>query len=70
MGNTAGIKVREPQEMPEDFVIAKGMLLGEPDKLAAIQPQAETEFGNRLPSFAVCHLCWKSCPMASIRAGA
>jgi Cof subfamily protein (haloacid dehalogenase superfamily) len=45
--NTAGIKVREPQEMPEDFVIAKGMLLGEPDKLAAIQPQAETEFGNR-----------------------
>ncbi|WP_445622263.1 Cof-type HAD-IIB family hydrolase [Lacticaseibacillus paracasei] len=45
--NTAGIKVREPQEMPEDFVIAKGMLLGEPDKLAAIQPQAETEFRNR-----------------------
>ncbi|MDE3314434.1 Cof-type HAD-IIB family hydrolase [Lacticaseibacillus zeae] len=45
--NHAGIKVREPQEMPDDFVIAKGLLLGEPENLAKIQPQAEAEFGNR-----------------------
>ncbi len=45
--NHAGIKVREPQEMPDDFVIAKGILLGEPEQVANIQPQAEAEFGNR-----------------------
>ena len=38
--NHAGIKVREPQEMPDDFVIAKGILLGEPEQVAKIQPQA------------------------------
>ncbi len=32
--------------MPDDFVIAKGILLGEPEQVANIQPQAEAEFGN------------------------
>jgi Cof subfamily protein (haloacid dehalogenase superfamily) len=42
--NTAGLYIRTPDELPEDFTITKGLFVGDPKQLDEIQPAVEREF--------------------------
>ncbi len=44
--NTAGLYIRTPDELPEDFTITKGLFVGDPDQLDAIQPAVAREFAD------------------------
>lgn len=46
--NKAGMFVREPDEMPADFEIAKGAFVGDPGKLDKIEPLVRKIFGEKL----------------------
>ncbi len=44
--NSAGMFIRTPDELPEDFTITKGLFVGDPKQLDAIQPAVEREFAD------------------------
>ncbi|GHV96843.1 hydrolase [Lactobacillus nasalidis] len=46
--NTAGMFVREPDELPDDFEISKGCFVGNPKMLDEIEPAVRAEFGGDL----------------------
>lgn len=46
--NQAGILVRQPDELPNDFQITKGAFVGNPAKLDQIQPLVEQTFGHEM----------------------
>lgn len=46
--NKAGVLVRDPQDLPADFQIAKGAFVGEGPQLDAIEPLVRQTFGDHL----------------------
>lgn len=46
--NKAGLLVRDPDDLPNDFQIAKGVFVGEGPQLDAVEPLVKTTFGNDL----------------------
>lgn len=46
--NKAGLLVREPDELPADFQIAKGLFVGEGPQLDAVEPLVKATFGDDL----------------------
>lgn len=42
------VLVRTPEQMPNDFVVAKGLFVGDPARLDAVEPKVEAAFGQRL----------------------
>lgn len=46
--NKAGILVRNPDELPADFEITKGLFVGEAAQLDAVEPLVEKTFGDQL----------------------
>lgn len=44
MENSAGLKIRTPEEMPADFEIAKGVFVGSEELLDATEPALRVEF--------------------------
>lgn len=46
--NSAGVFIRKPDELPADFVIAKGLFVGDSSLLDQIEPTVEQVFGQDL----------------------
>lgn len=46
--NKAGLLIRDPDDLPADFQIAKGVFVGEAAQLDAVEPLVKTTFGDQL----------------------
>ncbi|ETY75395.1 hydrolase [Lactiplantibacillus fabifermentans T30PCM01] len=46
--NKAGLLIRDPEELPADFQITKGLFVGDPKQLDAVEPLVEKTFGDHL----------------------
>lgn len=46
--NKAGLLIRDPDDLPADFQIAKGVFVGEGPQLDAVEAQVKTTFGRDL----------------------
>lgn len=44
--NRAGLFYRQPEEMPADFQIAKGVFAGDPARLDAVEPAVRAQYGE------------------------
>ncbi|AVK64346.1 Cof-type HAD-IIB family hydrolase [Lactobacillus sp. CBA3606] len=46
--NQAGLLIRQPDELPADFQITKGLFVGAPEQLDAVEPLVKQKFGKSL----------------------